>query len=189
MKGSRRSFSEPFHFSDIGRNMDFWLGATLLSANIWPTCYSTIRSAHRIQPAHLAASLTGRDRRYLGLESGERKYHELEKVISTFISDAAHRVLGVAGIVGFVVLALCSNRKEKLKPRSFDSIFANQKRGTPLDLHNLGNRISRPALENTPIKWTSFHGFRRGLSTNLFVLDVNAEIIAAILRHRAWRLR
>jgi integrase len=57
------------------------------------------------------------------------------------------------------------------------------KRGTPLDLHNVENRIIRPALKDSPIKWTGFHGFRRGLATNLFALDVNPKIIAAILRH------
>lgn len=79
--------------------------------------------------------------------------------------------------------ALLEKRKEKLKPQPSDYIFAGTRRGAPLDLHNMENRIIRKALEVSPIKWSGFHGFRRGLATNLFALDVNPKIIAAILRH------
>jgi integrase len=79
--------------------------------------------------------------------------------------------------------ALLEKRKERVKPRPGDYIFAGTRRGAPLDLHNIENRIIRPALKGSPIKWTGFHGFRRGLATNLFALGVNPKIIAAILRH------
>jgi integrase len=79
--------------------------------------------------------------------------------------------------------SLLERRKARTKHRSDDYIFAGTRRGAPLDLHNMENRIIRPALKNTAVKWTGFHGFRRGLSTNLFALGVNPKIIAAILRH------
>jgi integrase len=79
--------------------------------------------------------------------------------------------------------SLFENRKARVKPQPSDYIFAGSRRGSPLDLHNMENRIIRPALKTKPIKWSGFHGFRRGLSTNLFALGVNPKIIAAILRH------
>ena len=33
------------------------------------------------------------------------------------------------------------------------------------------------------VEWFGYHGFRRGLASNLFELGVNPKVIAAILRH------
>jgi integrase len=67
-------------------------------------------------------------------------------------------------------------------------IFTGAKMGRPLDLHNLANRVIRPALEksaleNKRISWCGWHGFRRGLATNLYELGVEAKTRQAILRH------
>jgi integrase len=80
---------------------------------------------------------------------------------------------------------LLENRRTRIKPtpKPSDYIFAGVRRGAPLDFHNLENRIIRPALKNTPVKWVGFHGFRRGLASNLFSMGVNPRIIAGILRH------
>jgi integrase len=91
-------------------------------------------------------------------------------------------------------------RRARLKPKPEDYIFAGERRGTPLNFHNLENRVIKPALEKswmmkpdakgkwvpdptTGIEWKGFHGFRRGLASNLFGLGVNPKIVAAILRH------
>jgi len=91
-------------------------------------------------------------------------------------------------------------RRRRLKAQPQDYIFAGERRGGPLNFHNLENRIIRPALEkswmkkpdangkwlpdpSTGIVWKGFHGFRRGLASNLFGLGVNPKIVAAILRH------
>lgn len=71
--------------------------------------------------------------------------------------------------------------KKPVQPHEY--IFAGPKRGTPLDFHNLENRIIRPKLTGSPIKYEGLHGFRRGLASNLFELGVNPKIIGAILRH------
>ena len=55
--------------------------------------------------------------------------------------------------------------------------------GRPLDLHNLANRTIRPALKKKSIPWCGWHGFRRGLATNLYELGVEAKTRQAILRH------
>ena len=62
-------------------------------------------------------------------------------------------------------------------------IFTGAKMGRPLDLHNLANRVIRPALAKKGIAWCGWHGFRRGLATNLYELGVEAKTRQAILRH------
>jgi integrase len=62
-------------------------------------------------------------------------------------------------------------------------IFKGAKMGRPLDLHNVANRIVRPALQKAGIHWCGWHGFRRGLSTNLKTLGVDDLVIQRILRH------
>jgi integrase len=62
-------------------------------------------------------------------------------------------------------------------------IFTGAKMGRPLDLHNLANRVIRPALKEKGIHWCGWHGFRRGLATNLYELGVEPKTRQAILRH------
>jgi integrase len=83
-------------------------------------------------------------------------------------------------------------------------IFAGNKRGAPLNLHNLAARVIKPSIEkclkcqksrsghkptdhsfelNTQLVWKGWHSFRRGLASNLYFLGVQPKVIAAILRH------
>jgi integrase len=62
-------------------------------------------------------------------------------------------------------------------------IFTGQKMGRPLDLHNLANRVIRPMLAEKKIAWCGWHGFRRGLATNLHTLGVIDTDVQRILRH------
>jgi len=62
-------------------------------------------------------------------------------------------------------------------------IFVGAKMGRPLDLHNLANRVVRPALKKKNIPWCGWHGFRRGLATNLHALGVDDLDIQRIMRH------
>ena len=59
-------------------------------------------------------------------------------------------------------------------------IFAGERKGTPLHLDNLSRRVIAPALNGG---WKGWHGFRRGLASNLYRLGVPAKIIQDILRH------
>lgn len=67
--------------------------------------------------------------------------------------------------------------------RASGFIFTGQKLAGPLDLHNLANRVVRPALKKARVDWCGWHGFRRGLSTNLKTLGVDDMVIQRILRH------
>jgi Phage integrase family len=62
-------------------------------------------------------------------------------------------------------------------------IFTGAKMGRLLDLHNVANRAVRPALRKAGVEWCGWHGFRRGLSTNLKTLGVDDLVIQRILRH------
>jgi integrase len=62
-------------------------------------------------------------------------------------------------------------------------VFVGPKLGRPLDLHNLANRVIRPALAAKKIQWCGWHGFRRGLASNLHALGVDDLDIMKIMRH------
>lgn len=83
---------------------------------------------------------------------------------------------------------LLVNRRNRIRPAPNDYIFAGERKGSPLNLHNLENRIIKPALAasraaESGVIWAGFHGFRRGLASNLFSLGVNPKVIQALLRH------
>ena len=59
-------------------------------------------------------------------------------------------------------------------------IFAGDRRGAPLNLDNLSRRVLSPKLDGG---WKGWHGFRRGLGTNLYRLGVPPKVIQEILRH------
>jgi integrase len=61
-------------------------------------------------------------------------------------------------------------------------IFANSL-GKPLDLDALYRRQMKDVLAKAAVKWVGWHGFRRGLASNLNRLGVDDSVIQAILRH------
>lgn len=62
-------------------------------------------------------------------------------------------------------------------------IFAGERMGRPLNLANLARRVIAPTLRENGIKWVGWHGFRRGLATNLYGIRTPENIIQDILRH------
>lgn len=58
-------------------------------------------------------------------------------------------------------------------------VFEGEK-GRPLNLDNLSRRVIHPAVGSL---WRGWHGFRRGLATNLARLGVRDKVIQGILRH------
>jgi integrase len=85
-----------------------------------------------------------------------------------------------------ILAKLLAARRERVKPEPDDYIFAGVRGKQPLDFHNLVNRQIKPSLKkNMQVKWEGFHGFRRGLASNLFAVGVNPKVIAALLRHQS----
>jgi integrase len=94
---------------------------------------------------------------------------------------------------------ILQNRRERFQGKPGDYIFAGERRGAPLNFHNLEERVIKPRIkkakrlkleagewvpdDSTVVNWKGFHGFRRGLASNLFGMGINPKLIAAILRH------
>lgn len=68
------------------------------------------------------------------------------------------------------------------KTATSEFIFAGDT-GRPLVLANVVKRDMLPELLKAGITWHGWHGFRRGLATNLYALGVTDKTIQTILRH------
>jgi len=83
-----------------------------------------------------------------------------------------------------LVQSILARRRGRIKPNPNDFVFAGERKGAPLNLHNLVVNVIKPALEKTGrVSWRGFHGFRRGLASNLLGMGVNPKLIQSILRH------
>ena len=85
---------------------------------------------------------------------------------------------GFVPLLPLVVEAL----EEQRKTSTSEYIFAGGT-GNPLVIANLTRRDIAPKLKKAGVPWHGWHGFRRGLSTNLYELGVKDMVIQAILRH------
>ena len=105
--------------------------------------------------------------------------HVQRSVWRTHVSDT--KTVASAGdvpLLPIVVEALEAHRKSSTS----EYIFAGGT-GKPLVLANVTRRDVAPKLAENKIPWHGWHGFRRGLSTNLYELGVKDMVIQAILRH------
>jgi len=112
-----------------------------------------------------------------------------------------------------ILQKLLEEYRIKTNGKPADYIFAGERRGAPLNLANLANRVVKPALkeqemspetraaleevlkgqpedvrkrveeQNRTVQWKGWHAFRRGLASNLYSLGVQPKVIQAILRH------
>lgn len=55
--------------------------------------------------------------------------------------------------------------------------------GERLDADKLAQRVIRPAVKAIGLPWYGWHGFRRGIASNLYELGANDKIVQRILRH------
>lgn len=55
--------------------------------------------------------------------------------------------------------------------------------GQCMDMDKLAQRVIRPAVEAIGLPWYGWHGFRRGVASNLYELGANEKIVQRILRH------
>jgi integrase len=84
-------------------------------------------------------------------------------------------------VVPQLAARLAAHRRACGNPAS-GPIFVNG-RGNPLSLDALYWRQMRDVLKKAGIQWKGWHGFRRGLASNLNRLGVDDSVIQAILRH------
>ncbi len=53
----------------------------------------------------------------------------------------------------------------------------------PMDCDKLAQRVIRPVVEAIGMDWYGWHGFRRGIASNLYALGANEKIVQRALRH------
>lgn len=50
-------------------------------------------------------------------------------------------------------------------------------------MDKLAQRVIRPAVEACGLPWYGWHGFRRGIASNLYELGANDKIVQSVVRH------
>jgi integrase len=55
--------------------------------------------------------------------------------------------------------------------------------GRPMDFDKLAQRVNRPVVESIRLEWHGWHGFRRGIASNLYELRADKKIVQRVLRH------
>jgi integrase len=55
--------------------------------------------------------------------------------------------------------------------------------GVPMDLDKLAQRVIRPLVKSIGMEWYGWHGFRRGIASNLYELGADEKVVQRILRH------
>jgi len=50
-------------------------------------------------------------------------------------------------------------------------------------MDKLAQSVIRPAIEAIGLPWYGWHGFRRGIASNLFALGADDKIVQRVLRH------
>ncbi len=55
--------------------------------------------------------------------------------------------------------------------------------GEPMDLDKLAQLVIRPVVELIGMEWYGWHGFRRGIASNLYELGADEKIVQRVLRH------
>ena len=55
--------------------------------------------------------------------------------------------------------------------------------GKPMDLDKLAQQVIRPLVKSTGLEWHGWHGFRRGIASNLYELGADEKVVQRILRH------
>jgi len=54
--------------------------------------------------------------------------------------------------------------------------------GKPMDLDNLAQLVIRPVVELIGMEWYGWHGFRRGIASNLYELGADEKVVQRVRR-------
>ena len=130
------------------------------------------------------AAFTGLRRSELrGLKWEDYKGDELRVARSVWETHVIEDTKTVASRASVPVLPILRDMLDSF-PHSSEFIFAGAKMSRPLNLSNLARRVIVPTLKKDgTVAWKGWHGFRRGLATNLNRLGVQDKVIQGILRH------
>ena len=50
-------------------------------------------------------------------------------------------------------------------------------------MDRLAQKVIRPAIEAIGLPWYGWHGFRRGIASNLYALGADDKVVQRVLRH------
>ena len=78
---------------------------------------------------------------------------------------------------------MLQRHRDKINPDASDYILAGERKGTPLNLHNLASRVIKPIMKEKGLEWKGWKAWRAGLASALYALRVSPKVIAGILRH------
>ena len=76
-----------------------------------------------------------------------------------------------------------SGRVPRVHAQSEDRSDVSQRQRGVLGYDKLAQRVIRPAVEAVGLPRYGWHGFRRGIASNLYELGANDKIVQRILRH------
>lgn len=52
-----------------------------------------------------------------------------------------------------------------------------------MDLDKLAQLVIRPVVQAIGLEWYGWHGFRRGIASNLYELGADEKVVQRVLRH------
>jgi len=84
-------------------------------------------------------------------------------------------------VIAALAMILDEYRRSMGNPR--DGAIFHSGDGEPMDMDKLAQRLIRPAIEAHGVPWFGWHGFRRGIASNLYALGANDKVVQRILRH------
>jgi integrase len=84
-------------------------------------------------------------------------------------------------VISALAVILDDYRRFMGNPR--DGVIFHSGDGEPMDMDKLAQRVIRPAIEPHGVPWYGWHGFRRGIASNLYALGANDKVVQRILRH------
>ena len=71
----------------------------------------------------------------------------------------------------------------QLERRAATGVMFHTGSGNRMDMDKLAQRMIRPAMRAIGPPWYGWHGFRRGIASNLYELGANEKIVQRVLRH------
>jgi integrase len=130
---------------------------------------------------------------FAGLREGERKgvewsdYNGTELTVNRSIwKSVVNRPKMRASrdavpVISALAVILDEYRISMGNPKS--GVIFNSGDGQPMNMDALAQRVIRPAIEARGLPWYAWHGFRRGVASNLYALGANDKVVQRILRH------
>jgi integrase len=130
---------------------------------------------------------------FVGLREGElrgvewRDYNDTEMTVSRSIwKSVVNRPKTSASrnsvpVIPALATILDEYRMSMHSPSS--GVIFHSGDGRPMAMDRLAQKVIRPAIEAIGLPWYGWHGFRRGIASNLYALGADDKVVQRVLRH------